>query len=64
LAPTRAISAALARPVSTVRSGPRLRRVSDGHAQWLYERAVERAALIERDLLVRPAQYPTLLGTR
>ena len=39
-----------------------LRRVSDAHAQWLYERAVERAALIERDLLVRPAQYPTLLG--
>ena len=51
----RAIAAALARPVSTVRSW--LRR-----ARWLYERAVDRAVQIDRELLVRPAQHPTLLG--
>ena len=56
----RAIAATLARPVSTVRSW--LRRVSDQHAQWLYERAVDRAVQIDRELLVLPAQYPTVLG--
>ena len=56
----RAIAATLARPVSTVRSW--LRRVPDQHAQWLYERAVDRAVQIDRELLVGPAQYPTLLG--
>ena len=56
----RAIAAALARPVSTVRSW--LRRVPDAHARWLYERAVDRAVQIDRELLVRPAQHPTLLG--
>ena len=39
-----------------------LRRVPDAHVQWLYRRAVERAAQMDRELLVRPAQYPTLLG--
>jgi hypothetical protein len=56
----RAIAAGLARPVSTVRSW--LRRVSDGHARWLYERAVDRAVQIDRELLVRPAESPTVLG--
>jgi hypothetical protein len=56
----RAIAATLARPVSTVRSW--LRRVPDQHAQWLYERAVDRAVQIDRELLVGPAQYPTVLG--
>ena len=56
----RAIAATLARPVSTVRSW--LRRVPDQHARWLYERAVDRAVQIDRELLVGPAQYPTVLG--
>ena len=46
--------------MSTVRSW--LRRVPDAHARWLYERAVDRAVQIDRELLVRPAQHPTLLG--
>jgi Homeodomain-like domain-containing protein len=56
----RAIAATLGRPVSTVRSW--LRRVSEGHARWLYERAVDRAVQIDRELLVGLAQYPTVLG--
>ncbi len=56
----RAIAATLARPASTVRSW--LRRVPDAHAQWLYERAVDRAVQIDRELLVRPAPFPTVLG--
>jgi hypothetical protein len=56
----RAIAATLARPVSTVRSW--LRRIPDGHARWLYERAVDRAVEIDRELLVGPAPYPTVLG--
>ena len=56
----RAIAAALARPVSTVRSW--LRRVPDGHARWLYERAVDRAVQIDRELLVGSGPYPTVLG--
>ena len=56
----RAIAATLARPVSTVRSW--LRRVPDQHARWLYERAVDRAVEIDRELLVGPGPYPTVLG--
>ena len=56
----RTIAARLGRPASTVRGW--LRRAPESHAQWLYERAVERAVLINRDLLVRPAPQPTLLG--
>ena len=56
----RAIAATLARPVSTVRSW--LRRVPDQHARWLYERAVDRAVQIDRELLVGPGPYPTVLG--
>jgi hypothetical protein len=56
----RTIAARLDRPVSTVRRW--LRRVPDSHARWLYERAVARAAAIDRELLVRPARGQTLLG--
>lgn len=56
----RTIAARLARPTSTVRRW--LRRVPESHAQWLYERAVERAVQIDRELLVRPAPQKTLLG--
>jgi len=56
----RAIAATLARPVSTVRSW--LRLIPERHARWLYERAVDRAVQIDRELLVGPAQYPTVLG--
>ena len=56
----RAIAATLARPVSTVRSW--LRRAPDEHARWLYERAVDRAVQIDRELLVGPGPYPTVLG--
>jgi len=56
----RTIAARLDRPASTVRRW--LRRVPDSHAQWLYERAVERCAQIDRELLVRPAPQQTLLG--
>lgn len=56
----RTIAALLDRPASTVRRW--LRRVPDSHAQWLYERAVQRCAQIDRELLVRPAPHKTLLG--
>jgi len=56
----RTIAARLGRPASTVRRW--LRRVPDSHAQWLYERAVERCAQIDRELLVRPAPHKTMLG--
>jgi hypothetical protein len=56
----RAIAAALGRPGWSLRSWRR--RVPDAHARWLYERAVDRAVQIDRELLVRPAQHPTLLG--
>jgi hypothetical protein len=56
----RVIAAALDRPASTVRSW--LRRVPDGHARWLYERAVDRAVQIDRQLIVGPGPYPTVLG--
>jgi len=32
------------------------------HAQWLYRRGVDRAAAIDRALLVRPAPQRTTLG--
>lgn len=56
----RTIAVRLGRPASTVRRW--LRRAPESHAQWLYERAVERAVEIDRDLLVRPAAQKTLLG--
>jgi hypothetical protein len=56
----RTIAAQLGRPASTVRRW--LRRAPEHHAQWLYRRAVEHCARIDRELLVRPAAQPTLLG--
>lgn len=56
----RTIAARLDRPASTVRRW--LRRAPQSHAQWLYARAVEHAARIDRDLLVRPARHKTPLG--
>ena len=58
----RAIAATLARPVSTVRSW--LRRIPERHARWLYERAVDRAVQIDRELLAGPWSYPTVPGHR
>lgn len=57
----RTIAARLNRPESTVRRW--LRRVPPSHAQWLYQRGVERAAEVDRELLIRPASYPTPLGS-
>ncbi len=56
----RAIAARLGRPASTVRRW--LRRAPERHAQWLYQRAVEHCTRIDRELLIRPAAQPTLLG--
>jgi hypothetical protein len=56
----RSIAARLGRPESTVRRW--LRGVRDPHAQWLYRRGVDRAAAIDRELLVRPAPQRTTLG--
>jgi predicted transcriptional regulator len=56
----RTIATQLGRPRSTVRRW--LRRAPESHAQWLYERAVERAVEIDRELLVAPAPQKTLLG--
>src|SRR5664279_4540295 len=56
----RTIAAKLGRPESTVRRW--LRAVREPHAQWLYRRGVDQAALIDRELLVRPAPQRTTLG--
>ena len=56
----RTIAAKLGRPESTVRRW--LRAGREPHAQWLYRRGVDQAALIDRELLVRPAAQRTTLG--
>ena len=56
----RSIAARFGRPESTVRRW--LRGARDPHAQWLYQRGVDRAAAIDRELLVRPAPQRTTLG--
>jgi len=56
----RSIAARFGRPESTVRRW--LRGIREPHAQWLYRRAVDRAAAIDRQLLVRPAPQRTTLG--
>ena len=56
----RTIAERLGRPASTVRRW--LRRAPAPHAQWLYEQAVQRCATLDRELLVRPAAQPTVLG--
>ncbi|WP_110503029.1 hypothetical protein [Arthrobacter livingstonensis] len=50
----------MGRPLSTVRRW--LRRVPEMHVQWLYEQAVQRAFRLNADILVRPKQWPSLLG--
>ncbi|MGB8385571.1 MAG: DUF6431 domain-containing protein [Dermatophilaceae bacterium] len=57
----RSIAARFGRPESTVRRW--LRGVRDPHAQWLYRRGVDRAAAIDRELLVGPAPQRTALGS-
>ncbi len=56
----RTIAARIGRPVTTVRRW--LRRAGGDHAQWLWQKAVERAVEIDRELLVRPAPQATTLG--
>ena len=50
----------MGRPLSTVRRW--LRRVPETHAHWLYEQAVQHAFRLNPDILVRPKQWPSLLG--
>jgi hypothetical protein len=57
--PRRTARASARSPPSWVDRCP---RCAAGCAQWLYQRAVERCAQIDRELLVRPAPYKTLLG--
>jgi hypothetical protein len=56
----RTIAAALGQPVSTVRRW--LRRAGGDHPEWLHDRAVQHAAQVDRDLVVRPAPQGTPLG--
>ncbi len=56
----RSIAARFGRPESTVRRW--LRGAREPHAQWLYRRGVDRAAAVDRELLVRPAPQRTTLG--
>lgn len=56
----RTIAALLGRSLSTVRRW--FRRVPETHAHWLYEQAVQHAFRLNSDILVRPKQWPTLLG--
>ena len=56
----RTIATVLGRPLSTVRRW--LRGVPEPHARWLYEQAVQHAFRLDPDILVRPKQWPTLLG--
>ena len=56
----RSIATRIGRPESTVRRW--LRGVREPHAQWLYRRGVDRAAVIDRELLVRPAPQRSVLG--
>lgn len=57
----RTIAARLGRPPSTVRAW--LRRAPEAHAQWLYQRGVERAAVIDRELLNGSLPCSTVLGS-
>ena len=56
----RSIATRFGRPESTVRRW--LRGVREPHAQWLYRRGVDRAAAIDRELLVWPAPQRIVLG--
>jgi transposase-like protein len=54
------IAARFGRPESTVRRW--LRAVREPHAQWLYQRGVDSAVLVDLELLDRPAPQRTTLG--
>ncbi len=41
---------------------PRVAPRAEHHARWLYQRAVAHCTRIDRELLIRPAAQPTLLG--
>ena len=56
----RRIATVLGRPLSTVRRW--LRGVPEPHARWLYEQAVQHAFRLDPDILVRPKQWPSLMG--
>lgn len=56
----RMIAAWLGRHRSTVRRW--LRRVPQSHVHWLYEQAVQHAFRLNPGILVRPRQWPSLLG--
>src|SRR5450755_663995 len=56
----RSIAARFGRPESTVRRW--LRAVREPHAQWLYQRGVDSAVLVDVELLDRPAPQRTTLG--
>lgn len=56
----RMIAALLGPPLSTVRRW--LLRVSEEHALWLYEQAVQHGFRLDPDILVRPKRWPSLLG--
>ena len=56
----RSIATRFGRPESTARRW--LRGAREPHAQWLYQRGVDRAAAIDRELLVRPAPHQSVLG--
>ena len=58
----RSIAARFGRPESTVRRW--LRAVREPHAQWLYQRGVDSAVPVDRELLDRPAPQRTTLGQR
>lgn len=56
----RRIAARLGRPLSTVRNW--LRRVPDPHVEWLWQRGVQRAVEIDRELLAGRARQKTTLA--
>lgn len=56
----RTIAAHMGRPLSTVRRW--FRRVPEAHALWLYNQAVQHAFRLDPDILVRPKQWPSMLG--
>ena len=56
----RSIAARFGRPESTVRRW--LRAVREPHAQWLYQRGVDSAVLVDLELLDWPAPQKTTLG--
>lgn len=56
----RTIAAHMGRPLPTVRRW--FRRVPEAHTYWLYKQVKQRAFRHDPDILVRPKQWPSLLG--